>query len=117
MPLSRRAILWSHSVLSLLLLAANVGAPFNSVNEGRVFLGSVTRTSQAQPVIRVRVVTSSGVSQGYRAVVGFAKAGPDEVKRHYLSRSSQLPPPADDAPAGSAGPAISIAWMNSPLRC
>ena len=112
-----QATLWHNSLLSLVLLAANVGAPFRSADLVRHFLASPLRTASAAPIVRVRAVSSAGVTQGFRAVVGVAKGGPDAA-----APGARLHPSAalwrslsDVLPARQVGPPV--ARQNPPLRC
>ncbi len=68
---------WHKIFLSLLLLVANVFAPFRTSSFGRAFLDLLTHTAANQPVVRVRAVTSIATSIGHRAVVGLSRRGPD----------------------------------------
>jgi hypothetical protein len=76
---SIRKILWSPWVLSLILIAANVGAPFRTSALGRVLLQNLRRNPATSSTVRVRAVSASGASQGYRAIVGLARGGSDEL--------------------------------------
>ena len=117
MPVSRRAILWTHPLVSLLLLAANLGAPFNTADQGRVFLGGLAHAAPAQPIVRVRSVSPCGMTQGYRAVVGLVKGGAAGPASRPPAAWRQLPPPADAIAARPAVVATSIPRMSPPLRC
>ena len=52
-----QATLWPHFFLSLVLLAANVGAPFRSSDLARHLLVSLPQTASAAAIVRVRAVT------------------------------------------------------------
>jgi hypothetical protein len=81
---------WSGFVLSLILLAANVGAPFRTSTLGRTFLDveCVDPTPGAQ--VRVRAITHAEVALGFRAVVGISGGGPDAM----ACKASPRPDPA-----------------------
>lgn len=61
---------WSRTVLSLLLLAANVDAPFCASGLVRTPLGRLGRDHASRSAVRIRVVSPIGASHGFRAVVG-----------------------------------------------
>jgi hypothetical protein len=112
-----RFTFWSRCVLSLLLLAANIGAPFRMATTGRVLLESLRQNPATGLVVRVRSVSPSGVSQGFRAVVGLATGDPDEADPGANSHvfSAFLPSLTDPLPhRPGAGP---IARPNPFLRC
>jgi hypothetical protein len=67
---------WSTLVLSLVLLAANVGAPFRT-SLGRTFLDGPSQDFAASGRLRVRVITGAGITCGFRAVVGISGGSPD----------------------------------------
>jgi hypothetical protein len=75
---SFRLDFWSRCVLSLIVLTANIGAPFRTSAVGRVLLESLRQDTAPSAVVRVRAASPVGTSQGFRAVVGLAKGGPDE---------------------------------------
>jgi len=77
---SHPARLWSRSVLSLVLLVANVGAPFHMSDMGRLLLASLPQPAYAAPVVRVRAVTTAGVTHGFCAVIGLIKCGPGRAE-------------------------------------
>ena len=112
-----QATLWHHSLLSLVLLAANVGAPFRSSDLARHLLASLPPTASAPSIVRVRAVTPAGVTSGFRAVVGLAKGGPDEAAPGVCLHpsSARRRPPTDALPARHVGPPT--ARQNPPLRC
>lgn len=59
-------------VLSLIVLIANVAAPFRTPT-GRSLLRCPRQSDTTRSVARVRVVSHAGAFHGFRAVVGFAK--------------------------------------------
>lgn len=83
-----RIDLWSQSLLSLIVLTANIGAPFRTSAGGRAFLENLSRHAATCSVIRVRTTSPVGASHGFRAVVGFAKGGPDGPDPERASRPS-----------------------------
>ena len=70
---------WSRYVLSLILLATNIGAPFRTSTLGRVFLQNSGWNAATSTVVRVRVVPPVGSSQGFRVVVGLSGNDPDRA--------------------------------------
>ena len=112
-----QANLWPHSLLCLVLLAGNVGAPFRTSDMGRNLLASLPRTASVATIVRVRAVSSAGMTHGFRAVIGLAKGGPDDVARgERLHPSSALRRSSADAlPTRHVGPPV--ARRNPPLRC
>lgn len=70
---------WSSFVLSLILLAANVCAPFRTSTVGRTFLDGQCRDFAAGTWLRVRAITHADVAHGFRAVVGVSGADPDAL--------------------------------------
>ncbi len=67
---------WPRLALALILLAANVCAPFRT-SLGRLLLDGVGHDIANHSVVRVRVVSPSGASCGFRAVVGFGRGEPE----------------------------------------
>lgn len=70
---SRQTKFWSHFLLALALLAANVAAPFHASVLGRTLLENLPQSVLTCPVTRVRAVSSVALTQGFHAVVGLAK--------------------------------------------
>jgi hypothetical protein len=58
--------------LSLIVLIANVAAPFRTPN-GRALLRCPRQSDTTRSVARVRVMSPSGSFHGFRAITGFAK--------------------------------------------
>jgi hypothetical protein len=115
MPGSLRNTFWSRCILSLILLAANVGAPFRTSALGRVFLESQRPNPAAGSMVRVRAVSPGGASQGYRAVVGLARGGSDKSDSGANSRAfsgflrssiETLPHRHDDRPIARPHPIL-----------
>lgn len=77
---------WHKISFSLILLVANVLAPFRTASLGRAFLESLTHTAANHSMVRVRAVTSFATSFGHRAVIGLARGGPDVAET--VTRSS-----------------------------
>jgi hypothetical protein len=59
-------------LLSLLLLAAGVGAPFRTHMSRRTVLFASHRGPARSAIVRVVALTDGGISRGFRAVVGIA---------------------------------------------
>jgi hypothetical protein len=114
---SSRRDFWSHTILSLILLAANIGAPFRSSTAGLAILLDHRQNVATGSVIRVRAVSSVGVSQGFRAVVGLAKGGPDTADLGAKSQafSAFFPSSTDTLPFRQG--VRPIAQPSPPLRC
>jgi hypothetical protein len=90
MPCSLRLGFWPRCVLSLILLTANIGAPFRTSGLGRIFPENLRQNLATCFVVgvRVRVVSPSGSALGFRAVVGLARGGgPDEKGTSASPRS------------------------------
>ncbi len=90
---------FSRILLSLILLTANIGAPFLTSDVGRAFLDNLGQHVPAHSVARVRVVAHAGSTHGFRAVVGLAKGespealGPNVSKFFALIHSpADIPP-------------------------
>jgi hypothetical protein len=88
MPASRPFTCRLRLILSLIVLFANVAAPFRTPT-GRALLRCPRQSDTTRSVARVRVVSHAGAFQGFRAVVGFAKGNPGEA---HPSRDSQPRP-------------------------
>jgi hypothetical protein len=113
MPGSFRNTFWTRCVLALIVLAANIGAPFRTSALGRVLLESLRQNPATASVVRVRAISSAGASQGFRVVVGLARGGSDETDRaasfhgfsgFLLSLTGTLPLRLDDRPIARPHP-------------
>ena len=67
-------------ILAVMVLTANVGAPFSTSKLGRFFLRSAANHSAVHSVVRVRVVAQVGSLQGFRAVVGCCGGEPGKIQ-------------------------------------
>jgi hypothetical protein len=67
---------WHRLALALIVLAANVCAPFRTTL-GRQLLDGVRHNVGTRSVVRVRVVSPSGASQGFRVVTGLGRGNPE----------------------------------------
>jgi hypothetical protein len=113
---SHPATLRSHSLLSLVLLVANVGAPFRTCDLGRAFLAQASQTAaHVAPIVRVRAVSAAGVTHGFRAVVGLTKGGPDGAVPGARLHPCALRPSADRLATRHLG--LPVFRPNPPLRC
>lgn len=65
-------------IVSLIVLIANVAAPFRTPT-GRSLLRCPRQSDTTRSVARVRVVSHAGAFHGFRAVVGFAKGDSGET--------------------------------------
>jgi hypothetical protein len=112
-----RVEFWSHAVLSLVVLTANVGAPFRTSALVRTFLGVPPHDATANAVIRVRVISSTAASLGFRAVVGVAKGGTDKgrLTTNFRLSLTFLPSATGVLPRRHA--TFAFRPPNPPLRC
>lgn len=107
---------WSQTVVALLLLAANIDAPFRSA-QGRTLLYGTGGQVATSAVGRARGLAPVGGVGGYRAVVGLGKGAPGEAKP---GARSATPPHFLPSPAGplACRPADRpVVRPYSPLRC
>ena len=70
--------LWTRVVFSLILLVANISAPFRRFDASQALANKLPQKVANSPVVRIRAVTPVGASQGFRVVVGIGKGGSDE---------------------------------------
>src|SRR4051812_14748506 len=91
---------WFRNVLSLVLLTANIGAPFRSATSVRAFLDGPRQNVAICSMIRVRGVSPIGGALGFRVVVGIGKGGPDhtDVDSTLQPFAAFLSVPADMLP-------------------
>lgn len=111
---------WFRSVLSAVLLAANVAAPFRTEDATPLVLEGFHRHAARAPVARVRFVAQSDAAEGFRAVVGLARSERDLTVRS--SRASRERSDADSPTTSSLRPASGpdgrlAAPRLIPLRC
>ena len=101
---SRGLNAWCSALLSLILLVANILAPFRTSTLGRAFLESVCQTVSDDSVDRVRPVTPVATSVGHRAVVGLAREAGCVAESGTRSQASPvfLPTPTDAFPRPQA---------------
>lgn len=107
---------WFRPLFSLLLLAANVAAPFRTGTLVRVVLSGPWHHAATAPMVRVRAVTQVGVTQGFRAVVGLARGGHDTTPGAASARLAALSP-LQTHPIPSFHGDRSVAHLHRPLRC
>lgn len=108
---------WSRLALSLIVLTANIGAPFRSSALGRIVLNRTGTQTHAGPVVRVRSVSPLGSARGFRSVVGLGDGGGDETyPRPTPSPFPALLPPPTDAHLCIHGDRV-MGRQNPPLRC
>jgi hypothetical protein len=114
---SLRSKRWVHLLLSLIVLSANVGAPFRSAARGRALLAGLRLNGLSCPVVRLRSTSPVGVNQGFRAVVGLDKGGPGKPDRGSPPRASLtlLPSPGDTPACRHSAPRAPRS--NPHLRC
>ena len=75
---SRSCYCWFRCLMSLIVLIANVAAPFRTPT-GRSVLRCPRQSDTTRSVARVRIVSHSSAFHGFRAVVGFAKGNSGEA--------------------------------------
>lgn len=104
-------------LLSLLLLTASVGAPFETTASRRMFIVASGHRPACGGIARVRALCGGGPTYGFRAVVaiigaGANASGTDEpAPQRWIHLSTAAPaalPPRDHG---------SVARPNPPLRC
>jgi hypothetical protein len=110
------SLICSRLILAVIVLAANVGAPFSTSRLVRVFLGSAVKNATAQSVVRVRVVAQVGSLQGFRAVVGCSGGEPGKIEPGSNNRS--LPALSSHRHFLQSPPfGFTASRPNPPLRC
>jgi hypothetical protein len=104
------------SVLAIVVLVANIGAPFSTCDNGRVFVESLGRNLAHRSLARVVVATQGGSPVGFRAVVGL-----DSGRIGEVPESSSVPPPSTLSPptkhASTGLVDFAVARPTPPLRC
>lgn len=116
MPGSRPSYCRLRCFVSLIVLIANVAAPFRTPT-GRSLIRCPRQSDTTRSVARVRVVSHPGAVNGFRAVVGFAKGNSGEAAHSRDTRPVSTIPPSS-APTGNG-------WLLNPttslplprLRC
>ena len=100
----RRLDIWCRALLALILLVANILAPFRTSSLGRAFLESVCQAVSDHSVVRAPAATPGVMSVGHRAVVGVAREGGGVAESGARSNASPafLPFPADAFPCRQA---------------
>lgn len=102
--------------LSLILLIANVAAPFRAPN-GRSLLRCPRQSDTTRSVARVRIVTHPGALNGFRAVAGFAKGKLEGTPPlHTYGQFSRLPHSSPTAAHFSCLNQVETSPL-PPLRC
>jgi hypothetical protein len=106
----------SRYLLGLILLTANVAAPFRTSALGRALLEDLRQRAATSAVIRVRAHAPIGSSVGFRAVVGIARGGADGSHVRPTARRVWT---VLSAPSGSPHPALRplVVQPTPPLRC
>jgi hypothetical protein len=115
MPANFASSSHTRSLLSLIVLIANIAAPVYTHN-GRTLLEAGNGAIATQSIARVRHVADAGTLQGFRAPVGLAKGGTEACLDPQ--------PPAVLAPRSTAARVDSsspfhhtITRPHPPLRC
>lgn len=113
---------WFRSVLSAVLLAANVAAPFRAEDVDPLVLSGFGfhRHAATAPMSRVRFVAQDDATEGFRAVVGLARSERDLTVRSSRTPRGRLD--ADSRTTSSLRPASGpdgrlAAPRLIPLRC
>src|SRR3954454_22118547 len=93
--------LWFRAAVAVVVLTANVSAPFSSSGLVRTLLTGPGRHADTSPVHRVRVTTQCGATHGFRAVAAFSGSGPGVVGDGSKSCTIAgfLPSPVDTPPS------------------
>jgi len=108
---------WYPTVLSLIVLMANIGAPFHSSATGLAFPINQRQNAATSPVIRARAIAPSGASDEFPALIGLAKGGPDpsDPGSEAPALSAFLPSSTDTLLRRHG--ASPLVWLSPPLRC
>jgi hypothetical protein len=105
-------------LLSLLLLAASVGAPFRTNTSRRTVLFASHLGPARSAAVRVPALTDGGIFRGFRAIVGVAgDESADAIAGHEHPHNlwTHLSAPASAAPLSCNH--RGTAQLNPPLRC
>ncbi len=108
---------YSRSILALIIIIANVGAPFRWSAFGRVLLSDLSQPVATHSVVRIRALSQAPSVVGHRAVVGLRKGGPAVVSPlSTLSSPSAYLAGSTLRFARSSGERL-VVRPNPPLRC
>ena len=102
--------------LALILLIANVAAPFRSPT-GRSLLRCPRQSDMTRSVARVRLVSHAGAFQGFRALVGFAKGNSGEATPTPSAQPFLFLPPSSTVVSQIRLFDLTTAMALPPLRC
>jgi hypothetical protein len=104
----------TRALIALVLLTANVAAPFRTSAIGRTVLGDVSGSLPTCHTVRVRGYSTFAAVPGFRAITGVAKGGSDDDAAPERGPSiwSPLPSPALAVPCQQPA-----ARPSPPLRC
>ncbi len=116
MPATRPSCCRLRCVLSLIVLIANVAAPFRTPT-GRSLLRCPRQSDTTRSVARVRVVSHAGAFQGFRAVVGFAKGNSGEGAPASAARTFPIRLPSSAVPSQVRVMDLTGSIPLPPLRC
>ncbi|WP_422924015.1 hypothetical protein [Singulisphaera sp. PoT] len=79
--LAARSRIHFRAILALIVVIANVGAPFRTMTSGRALLHDRSQhQSPHEPIVRVRAISTIASAIGHRAVVGLQKGGPESSR-------------------------------------
>lgn len=116
MSASRPSYCRLRCVLSLIVLIANVAAPFRTPT-GRSLLRCPRQSDTTRSVARVRVVSHAGAFQGFRAVVGFAKGNSGKTATAADIRPFPIIPPSSTVKIPDRLMDLTGTTPQPPLRC
>ena len=116
MPASRPSYCRLRCILSLIVLIANVAAPFRTPN-GRALIACPRQSDTTRSVSRVRVVSHAGTLHGFRAVVGCARGGSGETALAPEARPFPVILPSSSAKSQDRLLDLASALPRPPLRC
>ncbi len=107
---------WSPTILSLIVLTANIGAPFHSSATGLAFPINQRQNAATSPVIRARAIAPPGASDEFSAVIGIARGGPEPSDPGSERLAFSAFPSSTDTLLRRYG-ASPVVWLSPPLRC
>jgi hypothetical protein len=107
---------WPRLVLALILLASNVCAPFRTTL-GRAVLDSLRHDVAARSVVRVRVISPTGASQGFRALVGVGRGKPEGSARAQRTHVQFVITPVSPSQSYQGTADLSVVRPHPFLRC
>jgi len=116
MPASRPSYCRLRCILSLIVLVANVAAPFRTPT-GRSLLRCPRQSDTTRSLARVRGVSHAGAFHGFRAVVGFAKGNSGEAGPAPEARPRPFVLPSETVQIQDRHIDLTSTLPLPPLRC